>query len=504
MDKTVDTNKANPHKEYKRIPNPFTHPQEFFDIVWKAKMGTTNTTAIVPPTVSYEDPLADNTDYSSINPFVDPNGFLVLVEQRRQEWSELLDATMDIAVVEVMMEIGGIGSQDGDPNKYKLNGDNVQINGQQWYNFNADEGSVGPISFVQSFVGGINRKEEAVTWLSKCFKDRIGTDEIKSSIRNQGLVKKKASFVPPQNAPQFLDNIRTYLHEKRGIDKDLIERMISEGRIYSDPYKNVVMISKTGKIAELRGTEPYKDKRTGEWKEVKILVPGSDKNSGAFMVIPDKEKVNGSELAQEKAFGIVESGIDALSYHMLFPGRGVASASGASFTYPRRLFFEALENGYSFHCAFDADQAGDKASQNIYNTALLFDHFKEHHNIQNSVEFIGLFNRKILRLKLRPELNKSESIVDEDDDVMDEGLYSNVLFFNSEDPFKDSKNCPVVLYDVKYNTLGIPTGSFEIKVTPELHQRIVSEFRLHRDRPQNQKDWNAIMKPNSHNMPKFN
>lgn len=515
----VETPASPDRSRTKDTPNPFVYPHDFeVQRRLTVQMAYSVTTpeqqaelATAPAQIqdaatapASADPLLDRVkpeQPSAGNPFFDPAHFLSFRTKANAEWVALMEAVNDISVVEVIMELGGVGNQDGDPNKYKLRGDNIQVNGQQWYNFNADEGSGGPASLVQAFEN-IDRKDDAIRWLANRFKDRIGTDAIRAAARS-GDVKEKPKFEPPENAPQFLDAVRNYLHKERGISRELIERLIGDGRLYADPHKNVVMISKTGQLAELRGTEPYQDRKTGEWKSTKMLKPGSDKSSGAFMVPPDKAKIKDKTLVAEKAFGVVEAGIDAMSYHMLFPGRAVTSASGASFTYPRRLLFDAIQNGYAFHCGFDADQAGDKASQNIYNSALLFDHFRTHHGIQTTGDFIGLFNRKILRLKLRPELHRHESTMEEDDDVMDEGLADNVLFFNSDNPFENAQRPPVVRYQVKQNNLGIKSGNFEIKVTPELHARILQEFKLHRDRPTNAKDWNEMVKPKTNNMPKF-
>ena len=308
------------------------------------------------------------------NPFLDPVQFAYVKHKSQNIWRQTLEAVNDIAVVEVAHALGGFGGQDGDPNKYKIRGDNVQINGQNWYNFNDGSGSGGPISMVQHFEN-IDRFDDAVKWLADKFKNQIGTEAIKASAH--GKPAEKPKFEAPENAPQFLENVRKYLHKERGISKELIERLIVEGRIYSDPHKNLVMISKTGNIAELRGTEPFQDRKTGKWVSIKQLKPGSDKSSGAFMVMPDRKKIEAKLLQNEKAFAIVEAGIDAMSYHMLHPGRVVASASGAEFTYPRVLFFDAYNNGFSFHCAFDKDVAGEKACQNIFNSAFLYQKFKE-------------------------------------------------------------------------------------------------------------------------------
>ena len=501
----------------KEAPNPFVYPKDFeaqrrltqqiSSSQPKVDMPTVIPDASVAPKEA--DPLLSappefKKKEEKTNPFLNPVDFQEARLKAKAIWENTIATIQEIAVAEVAMELGGLGGQDGDPNKYKVKGDNVQLTGQRWYNFNSDRGGVGPISMVMDFEN-IERKDDAIRWLALHFKDRINNENIKASAYGY-TEKQKVVFEPPENAPHFLDAIRNYLHKERGIEKDLIERLISDGRLYADPHRNVVMISKTGEVAELRGIEAYQDRRTGEMKTTKMLKPGSKKDSGAFMIPPDKEKVKNKQIKAEKSLAVVEAGIDAMSYHMLNPSRAVASASGASFSYPRKLFFQAYDSQFEFHCAFDADSAGDKASQNIFNSALLFDHFraKNPQVVRDTNDFMKLIKSKVLRLKLRPELHTSEKTEDEsDDDSLDEGMMENVLFFSSHNPFEYPDQPPVVKYQVMPNKLGLEKGSFEIQVTPDIYNKIIKEFKLFRDRPEHVKDWNELVKPKTTNLPKF-
>jgi Toprim-like len=505
-------------------PNPFTHTKSYLEMRGlTARMS--EHTAPIPPTMvvdSLPDPALSDDQASPLsdaaverpldpkhagNPFADPEHFQKVKEFTSAHWSALNEAIGDLALVEVIAELHGIGNQDGDPTKYKIRGENVIINGQLWHSKNSDEGGGGAISLVQYFED-LTRRDDAVRWLADRFKSRLGTDALKHSLRNH-IAKEKPTFEPPESASEFLNLIRDYLHLERGIDLALIDRLVSEGRVYADTRRNVVMISKQGQLAELRGVEAYRD-RTGEWKTTKMLKPGSDKSSGAFMVIVDKDKIRSGTIKSEKTLAVVEAGIDAMSYHMLHPGRDVFSASGASFNFPRKSFFDAYNNGRRFHCAFDADQAGDKASQNIYNSAALYWHFKHtapfSSVVQTTDDFLSLLNRKVVRLKLTPELGdhqKDEMLAEVDEDELESGLSQNVLFFNEAQPFSDPNRPPKIFFSVKSNSLGFPTGKHELTITPDLYKTILTEFGLSRDRPQNAKDWNELVKPKPKNMPKF-
>ena len=493
-------------RTFRDMPNPFVNPQSFL-----ANRGLTNQilsqNESSKPILEQKQPDDDNLlneKESKLpgNPFFNPTHFEKIKTHRRNGWTALFQAVNDISILAVIKHLDGIGDQDRMHNKYKVKGDNVLVNGQQWYNANADEGGVGPVSLFQAF-SDFDRRDQAIIELSKIFKNQLGTDEIRAQASSAS--RPKPVFEAPENAPEFLDEIRNYLHNKRGISKDLIERLIQEGRLYSDVYKNVVMISKTGQIAELRGTEPYKDKFTDTWEYIKMLKPGSDKDSGAFLIAPDPAKIADGSLKSEKIFAFVEAGIDAMSYHMLNPGKVVVSASGAAFSYPKKIFFECYANGYGFRCAFDADLAGSKASQNIYNSAALFHIFSQKHGIATPAEFMNLFQSKTLRFKLRPEefksANTSQTASQEEDH--DDDLTENVLFFNSEDPFSNPDNPPKIKYQIRPNSLGIPTGHQEVIITPEMHNQILEKFKLKRDTPTDAKDWNDMVKPKSNNMPKY-
>lgn len=490
------------------MPNPFFDPHKFASkrLLTTQMIQSHVSTAPKQPEQSTQienlnDPLSEPSAQVSDrpgNPFFNPSHFEATRIRLSNAWESIKEAVNDISVLAVASHLGGLPNQDGMANKIKIKGDNVLFNGQQWYNANADEGGVGPVMLLMAFTE-IDKRDDAIKELAKIFKNEIGTEAIRAN--SSSAVREKIEFEAPENAPQFLNDIRHYLNKERGIDSALIERLIREGRVYADLHKNVVMIGKVGKIAELRGVEPYKDWRTDEWKTTKMLKPGSDKNSGSFLVVPDADKVKDGSLKPEKAFAFVEAGIDAMSYHMLFPGRAVASASGASFTYPRKVFFDSYTNNYSFHCAFDSDLAGDKASQNIYNSAALFHVFSKEYGITQEADFLNLFTSKTLRIKLRPELHVTEKQSEADD--TEEDLTENVLFFNSENPFEDPSNPPKVKFQVKPNQLGIKTGHQEIVITPEMHKEILSKFKLHRDRPTNAKDWNDMVKPKSNNMPKY-
>lgn len=417
-----------------------------------------------------------------------------------KEFYEMADA---VPIQEVISEMGGYAKDDGQ--KYKVNGVNIAVDGMQWYDFNGEEGGVGAISLVAHLRD--EERKDAAQWLKQKFGARFGSFSYDSYSSGE---KEKFVYEPPVNAPEYTDNIRKYLSEKRAIPLELVNRMIKEGRVYADNFKNVVMISKIGEIAELRGTEPYM--LEGKWRETKKLKPGSDKRTGAFMVTVDASKIRLGLVKSAQKMAFTEAGMDALSYHALNPDTFVGSASGVGIGYAREIFFQGLDNGWTFITAFDNDLAGRRASQGIYNSAVVYDYLNSKGWVENPEQMIDLFLDKTVKLSFKSPKNSGSNDHDDGDDYdayggshenegkdleeIDEKDIEDMFFYASHEPFAPGKE-PVVRFIIKENNLGMPVGPVEIKIPREYHNKIISKFRLKHDiPPEPAKDWNDVLTRN--------
>lgn len=387
------------------------------------------------------------------------------VSRQRAEFQALTEKVRNIHVSLVLEALGAVGNQDGKSNKFKLPGfGNVETTGQAWYCWNEAHGDSGPIDLVM-WVRNC-KFSEAVKWLANEFGERVDDDEIMAAQKDFKPKEKKA-FDPPMRVDKNLPFVQHYLHYERAIPMDLIDELIAQRQIYADEHRNCVFFSPG--IAELRSTFDGPD-------AVKKLADGSTRNFG-FLVLPDPQKNN-------HTIAICESSIDAMSHRVLHPERSSISAAGAGFDFPLQIAEQAIESGYSCVAAFDADNAGDKAAQ------ALFNHF-----------YLKLWLTHRLKSELGKEVDEEDVLalletktVDFDLAVRTGDPVRNLLFFNDPAPFSDPAKPPVIVLNIKENSLGIPQcQGVELPVHERGFRFVVDKLRLTRDRPSIGKDWNETL-----------
>lgn len=373
----------------------------------------------------------------------------------------------DIQLPLVMHLIDAIGGQDGKRNKYKVEGlGNIEITGQKWFCWNQDKGGVGPINLLMwaqkmSF-------SQAVHTLAKEFDAKIDDSDIKAAKEDSIVVKK--TFDPPFKVDKNIEFVKHYLHYVRAIPLQLIEELIKEGSIYADEHRNCVFYAKG--IAELRSSFD------GDGA-VKKLVDGSSRND-CFTVQADSQLQNDEE---QLSVAICESAIDAMSYRTLNPSITAASSSGAGRDFPRKFADTLISNEINVIAAFDADEAGDRAAQSLFNHFFLkkwIANQAKAHNIKiTDDEIFELLDSQIVDSALvqRPEDEKQ-----------------NIYFFNQLHPFENPQFKPVILLSISKNKFNLPPcEQFPIFVTPQSID-FIKKMGLKRERPTFAKDWNAELK----------
>ena len=143
--------------------------------------------------------------------------------------------------------------------------------------------------------------------------------------------------------------MRNYLARHRHLDSWVLDPLFEGGKLYADNRGNAVFLMVAGKAnhpvgAELRGTG------ASPWRGMAL---GTRKNAGYFWVGP-----KGPERVV-----LCESAIDAMSCHMLYPGRVCISTAGAR---PNPSWLTAILNhGHDVDCGFDADPPGDTAAREM-------------------------------------------------------------------------------------------------------------------------------------------
>lgn len=233
----------------------------------------------------------------------------------------------------------GANKDRKDKNKWNTDHGAVSITGQKFFNWKGNVGGGGAIDLVMhladcDFVS-------AISWLKRNTSQIIPI-AIPEKISDEHCKR----LLLPQRDDTKLKHILSYLTQQRAIPETLLIQLIDHGKLYADNKANAVfiMMGRNKRIvgAELRGTGSIK---------YRGMVPGSNKNRGAFYVYS----------SMVKKVVLCESAIDALSYLTLNNECITMSTTGARAD-PLWLS-QFVAKGFDIRCGFDADETGDKMAQ---------------------------------------------------------------------------------------------------------------------------------------------
>lgn len=316
----------------------------------------------------------------------------VVQNKPKIDWRARDEALNSIPLSLLFEEIGGHNNEDGQSGKWKIydTAENVGLTGDfKWYSWNAQEGGIGAISYMKYHIAklqnlNLNNKEDgllayksAVQELLKMFGSELGNFDYDPNAK----IEYKKPFSMPHVLEKKTNQVRTYLHEKRGLPMWIINKQIGVGLIFAgypsdwpNPPKNLfsdnckeediwaTFLSINGEAAEMRGI-----KRTDSF--AKILASGSSKELGGFLIKAEKNH-------SERTVSALEASIDACSYHAFYPGRVATSCMGVNFNLAVKAALEVVEKNtaimenyenaenylYKFQLAFDNDLAGNEAA----------------------------------------------------------------------------------------------------------------------------------------------
>lgn len=230
--------------------------------------------------------------------------------------------------------------------------DSIRIyNRTSWYRWSEQCGG-SQIDFLKRFAG--MEVKDAVDWLCDFAGYRRNDIEVKLDkiVKKEGSVEKK-EFVLPEPAENN-NCLYTYLNEKRGISKSVIDYFIKNNLIYeSRLYHNIVFKGndKEGntKFASMRGTlDEY-------GKAFKCDVTGSNKNYG-FNLLNDNSK----ELV------VFEAAIDLMSYVEIWNDFETNKlALGMISDAPLETFLKEHPQIKKIRFCLDNDEPGRKATNQL-------------------------------------------------------------------------------------------------------------------------------------------
>lgn len=298
-----------------------------------------------------------------------------VVDERLQRYRDRRDKVDEIDIVHVFEALDGEPNQDGNPAKWKVDGYNIIHRGQGWLNVSTDiHKGFGGVSLVQH-IKGFQRQGEAVEWLEKLFGESIAKGELKA---DPSAVERrtKANFEPPDRLDDLLPAVEGYLTSQRGLPPSLVKAQVASGNLYAsrrwdeknNRYSGAPRCVFMGSAsAELREIE------AGGFNG---CCTGSQTDVSGFRV-PFARSVSENILAMQ------EAAIDALSYRSLFPGRYTFSTNGAGrFNLQYKLALQATESGVGVRVALDADFAGDRAAQRVFNALYLRNRLSTHLGVE--------------------------------------------------------------------------------------------------------------------------
>ena len=195
--------------------------------------------------------------------------------------------------------------------------------------------------------------KESIEFLSSNFGfERTAKVIVANKTHTEEIVKKATKTVNlelPAPKPANLPKIVEYLTKKRGIDKKIIEEVISKNMLYADSKNNCVFTNDNQTFGFIRGT--YEGKRfvgvKGKIDFIKYDF-GNQNNTNLF---------------------VFESAIDALSYRTMHPQKdGLYIVLNGSALINR--IHEVADKFSNVVCCFDNDEQGEKFCAKIKNSTI--------------------------------------------------------------------------------------------------------------------------------------
>ena len=417
-------------------------------------------------------------------------------------WKSKREYLSAIAITDVLVAMGADANQDRDKNKWKVHGVGniiVKPNSQAWLDGNAQLGGHGAVSLVRHCMM-FSKDTEAMKWLGEQFPEylREWSADMKMTTLDEEE-NNESSFTPPERHDDGIEDVKQYLHKKRNLPLSLINREIKAGRLYATrkwdgdkkEYGEAQCVFIGPSSAELRSTDVDGFKGCCEGSD-------SEKSSYQVMFNPPHEQV----VAQ------TEAAVDALSYHVLHPHHFVVSTNGAGrFPYQYRLTLEAFRNGFSSKWAFDADEAGDLASQRLFNALFLRDVLAENWGVEPEKIDEWMIQGKVVSLPIQsPHLMFLHGVQEGQDTFKvlelkrtqqtQEGSKRKKMVTELVDTGQDLP--PTIEVAVRKNITGtkdpVARGHVEtFSLTKQQVIDILNRYLSERARPRKAKDWNEIL-----------
>lgn len=267
----------------------------------------------------------------------------------RDDWRRRAAVVRELALETVLTYCGAVRDRH-DKSKWHTEEGTLSVTGAKFINWERSKGGGGAIDLVMHLTGVDSAT--AVAWLEHHLLGMghvSGSQATADSFHTRRTVWDGRTLRLPIRDDRMLERVMEYLTRRRYLARSLIEPLLESGKLYADGRGNAVFLLVAGKAnqpvgAELRGTGAR------VWRG---MAPGTRKDLGYFWI--------GASSSQEIV--LCESAIDAISCLQAHPDRICISTSGVRAN-PRWLS-TLIAHGYTIHCGFDADDAGDLSARQM-------------------------------------------------------------------------------------------------------------------------------------------
>ncbi|WP_270565047.1 DUF3991 and TOPRIM domain-containing protein [Clostridium beijerinckii] len=218
-----------------------------------------------------------------------------------------------------------------------------------WYSRN-ENGNI--ITFVQNNITNGNFRE-AIAYILNCNINSYDTKDIYSNENDKNIIRGNVEIERSSDVKRLF----AYLTKTRGINKDIVNKLIKQNKIVQDSKNNIVFkyIDENGKTVggELKGTLSN--------KPFSGIVQNSNEEYGFTLSIGNKNNI--------KELKVFEASIDLLSYYQLFKSELedtiLLSVGGCAKIRKIGTYLKQYENISSITVCVDNDKAGNNSFGNI-------------------------------------------------------------------------------------------------------------------------------------------
>jgi hypothetical protein len=265
---------------------------------------------------------------------------------RLEGYERIADRVRDIPLQRVAGALG-LAPVQGDPTKYKGESCTISLTASQFFDHRAGQGGGGAIDLVMYLTQASFR--EAVGWLADAFSLEAATAASMAHRLNHAAAAPERPYLPPVRDPACWPHVREWLIQTRGMPARLVDHIHDKGGIYADAKGNFCALGPAC-CCEIKGTGPVAFTRLATGSKPTVY--------GSFRLRTSKDPAR---------IVLVESALDAMAYaDQQGLGNEIVSTAGARGRLP---WAEAeAATGREIWCAYDNDEAGDKAFQALCST----------------------------------------------------------------------------------------------------------------------------------------